>query len=113
MSLLEFRRGEDPATGIQGQGLSDLSPAAVNERLVHVSEMGGHVYDNRHANSGTNCTVSLVKCENWAANVLRAELHHFLYNLDHQAFTDEIEQRRLTFEQEFVNICPISPTDSD
>ena len=95
------------------QRLSDLPTPAVAEHLVHVSEMGGNVYDDGFANSGANCTLPLVKCENWAANVMRAELTHFLHALDHTSFTHEIEQRRLRFEEEFVDIFPISPTSGE
>jgi hypothetical protein len=41
---------------------------------------------------------------------MRAELQLFLYTLDHEAFTKEIEKRRATLESEIIDRLPISPT---
>jgi hypothetical protein len=55
--------------------------------------------------------MSLVKCESWAANVLRAELNYCLDNLDHTAFIAEIAHRRAAMERDIEDIFPISPTE--
>ena len=109
MSLLELGRGQDPVTGIQRQGMYGLPENPVAKSLVHESEMGGNISGYGFANSGAVRRMSMVG-ESWAANVMRAELNHFLETLDHAAFIREIAQRRTLLESDILDICQISAT---